>query len=606
MTPERWQQIDKLFEQALEKEPDCRPSFLDEACAGDAELRREVESLLGYEKQGQQLLARPALQVIAGRLAGDSPSLVGQQLGRYQVLSLLGAGGMGEVYKAKDTDLHRAVALKLLPAGFAHDKDRLRRFQREARAVSALNHPNILTLYEIEEVQGTLFIATEFIDGQTLRQRLSAGALQLSELLDIAIQVASALATAHQAGIVHRDIKPENIMLRQDGYVKVLDFGVAKLIEAHRGATSIQPSDMATLYTETGQVMGTVQYMSPEQALGQDVDHRTDLFSLGAILYEMATGRQPFQGATAAAVFDEILHQQPTLPRKLKPDLPEELEKIIRKTLEKDRELRYQTAFDLRADLKRMQRQIESDGVIASQGAKVDSTLSPSPASSRWSILALGAAVIGLAAVGVTWLIWGRTGPPREPTQRQITTNSFETPVSVAAISSDGKNLAFADEDGAYLRLIDTGERHSLGFPPSLKVSYLAWFPDGNRLAACATSGGESLPSLWSVSTLGGTPRKLRDNTLSTSVSPDGTQIVFVSANGNEIWLMEANGGNAHKIITGSKEDIFLRVLWFPDGRRLGYLRQSIVKQQLAIESCDLKGGSASVLFSGSWLSDFL
>ncbi len=311
MKPERWQRINELYYSALECEESQRPSFVERACGSDEELRREVEALLAAHNQAGSFLTAPALHVEAEAIAADkTASLLGRQIGHYQVLSLLGAGGMGEVYLAEDTRLGRKIALKFLPREFTQDRERVRRFEREARAASALNHPNILTIFEIGEVEGAYFIATEFIDGQTLRERLAGSPIKVRELLDVAVQVASALSGAHEVGIVHRDIKPENIMVRRDGYVKVLDFGLAKLIE-RPSVKDRKVSTIGQLDTDPGKVMGTARYMSPEQIMGRPVDGRTDIFSLGVVLYEMAARREPFEGVTSAEVMAAILNQQP-------------------------------------------------------------------------------------------------------------------------------------------------------------------------------------------------------------------------------------------------------------------------------------------------------
>src|SRR5437870_4706930 len=276
MTPERYQQIDQIFQAALGLEPEPRAAYLDEVCSGDDKLRQEVESLITSDQGGLSFIDEPAFEMAARVLASDEPALTaGDLIERYEVVSLLGSGGMGEVYLAHDEKLDRKIALKLLPAHFTTSQARLRRFQQEARAASALNHPNIITIHEIGQVESRNFIATEFVDGETLRQRMRRGSLSLHESLDIAIQVCSALAAAHKARIVHRDIKPENIMLRRDGYVKVLDFGLAKLTEQSEQPTEVDAADNVDI--SSGLLMGTVKYMSPEQALGQQVDQRSDI-----------------------------------------------------------------------------------------------------------------------------------------------------------------------------------------------------------------------------------------------------------------------------------------------------------------------------------------
>src|SRR5262245_42616580 len=283
----------------------------------------------------------------------------GTSIAHYRILSRLGAGGMGEVYLAEDTRLGRKVALKLLPAKFTQDEDRVRRFEQEARAASALNHPNIITIYEIGEERGTHYIAMEFIDGQTLRQRMASDQLKLPVALDVVIQVAAALAAAHEAGIVHRDLKPENVMLRRDGIVKVLDFGLAKLTEQQGTEVDTDAPTIAKLPTVPGTVMGTPSYMSPEQARAQKVDARTDIFSLGAVLYEMIAGTSPFAGTTIAVVHAAILEREPAPLTHYVPEVPRELKHLVSKALRKDRDERYQTVKDFLIDLKALKRELE-------------------------------------------------------------------------------------------------------------------------------------------------------------------------------------------------------------------------------------------------------
>src|SRR5262247_3322472 len=294
------------------------------------------------------------------------PLPANQLIAHYRILSKLGAGGMGEVYLAEDTKLGRKVALKLLPAEFTTDAVRVRRFEQEARAASALNHPNIITIHEIGEVRteagATHYIVTEYVEGETLRQRLMKelqGRLSLAEALDMAPQIAAALATAHEAGIAHRDIKPENVMVRRDGIVKVLDFGLAKLTESASPLVDSQAPTLAKDNTDAGVVMGTPRYMSPEQARGEKVDVRTDIFSLGAMLYEMVTGRKPFEGETVSDVIAEILKSEPPPLKEVRPELPSELQRIVSKALAKERGGRYQVINDLEFDLRSLKRKLE-------------------------------------------------------------------------------------------------------------------------------------------------------------------------------------------------------------------------------------------------------
>lgn len=355
MTAERWQQVKALLYSALERDESGRRAFLEGACGSDATLRREVEALLEYHQRAGDVFEMPAATIAFLALTAEQEdSLAGTTAGPYQLLSPLGAGGMGVVYLAHDARLGRKVALKLLPAHFTRDPDRLRRFQQEAIAASRLNHPNIVTIFEVGQADALHYIATEYIDGLTLREVMAEKPLDLGESLDAAVQVASALAAAHAAGIVHRDIKPENLMLRRDGYLKVLDFGLAKLTE--RPAAQPGESDTATVVkTDPGTVIGTVKYMSPEQARGLEVDARTDIWSLGVVLYEMVSGRLPFAGSTTADVLVSILEREAAPLTGRLEAVPAELDAVVRKALTKDPGRRYSRVEDLGQDLRRIQ-----------------------------------------------------------------------------------------------------------------------------------------------------------------------------------------------------------------------------------------------------------
>jgi eukaryotic-like serine/threonine-protein kinase len=359
---DRYRRIDEIFQAALELEPRERASYISQACSGDAALLKEVEYLLASDGQQWELIGTPAFEMVAPLLAKDQPELeAGDSIGHYQVVSLLGAGGMGQVYLAEDAKLGRRVALKLLPTSYTRDESRLRRFQQEARAASALNHPNILTIHELGEVNGEQFIATEFVEGETLRERLKRAPLNSAETLDVAVQIAGALAAAHKAGIVHRDIKPENIMLRHDGYVKVLDFGLAKLTEQQEPARQTRATENVDI--SSGLVMGTVKYMSPEQARGRQVDPRSDIFSFGVVLYEMIAGRPPFEGKNFNELISTILKKEPSPLT----DVPEETQRLVSRTLRKKKEDRYQTIEDLLADLK----SLKEDKTVTNVGTQL-------------------------------------------------------------------------------------------------------------------------------------------------------------------------------------------------------------------------------------------
>ena len=365
MSRDRWQQIDQLLDAALELEASERAQFLNQACAGDEALRKELESRLASDEPSRCFIEQPAPVVTAKAAAShNEEQLAGRLISHYKVLSLLGAGGMGKVYLAEDLRLARSVAIKWLPPPFTIDKDRLRRFELEARAASALNHPNIITIHDIGAFEDARFIVTEFIDGETLRRRMATFRPTLHEALDISIQIAEALAAAHEVGIIHRDIKPENVMLRRDGYVKVLDFGLAKLIERRAQPVNAEASTMAMIDTESGVRLGTVRYMSPEQARGIHVDARTDVFSLGVVLYEIIAGHAPFQGETTTDVLLSILQTDPPPLARSSPETPEELERIVARALTKDRDKRYQTVSDFGNDLKRLKKRLEVSAEI--------------------------------------------------------------------------------------------------------------------------------------------------------------------------------------------------------------------------------------------------
>src|SRR5215211_5426133 len=361
--PHRWQRVKEIFEGALERHGAERETFLDRECGEQADVRKEVESLLrSYEVAGS-FMESPAVAHAADAFA-DQKLPSGQRVKHYQIVNLIGEGGMGEVYLAADTILGRRVALKVLPAFVSKDPERLRRFTQEARAASRLSHPNVCVVHEIGETDdGLPFIAMEYVEGMTLRQRMRSHAMKLGDVLDIAIQVAEALIAAHEAGIVHRDIKPENIVIRPEGYVKILDFGLAKLTERHKGAIH---ATMSTLLFDSspGTVIGTAAYMSPEQARGVGVDERTDVWGLGVVLYEMASGRPPFIGETATDVVVAIVERDQLPISEHVEGTPPELERIVRKALRKDRNERYQIVKELAIDLRSLRRELEVNSAL--------------------------------------------------------------------------------------------------------------------------------------------------------------------------------------------------------------------------------------------------
>jgi eukaryotic-like serine/threonine-protein kinase len=636
MKPERWQQLDSMFHSALRREPAERPAFLEEACVGDKSLRLQVEALLAAHEEAGSFIEKPALEVEARSVADDQgESAVGHTIGHYKILSSLGVGGMGEVYLAEDSNLGRRIALKILPAEFTRDIDRVRRFQQEARAASALNHPNIITIYEIGQFQDRHFMAIELIDGETLRQRISgveSGTTaigrsirppQLREILNIAIQAADALAAAHEVGIVHRDIKPENIMVRRrDGYVKVLDFGLAKLTEGPATAPDPDVATRTQIKTSAGVVMGTANYMSPEQARGEKVDARTDIWSLGVVLYELVAGCAPFDRSTPSEVIALILEREPPPLARYAREVPPELERIVGKALTKDREERYQTAKDLLVDLRSMRQRLEvkagterseslgahSGPAVTTEGTPTEATTNESaaptdaevahPTSSAeylvseikrhkpGALVALAALIIAVAvtAFGLYRFIGQRRSAVKPTAAFQtmkITRLTSTGKARYAAISPDGRYVVHeVDENGQHslwMRQVATSSNVQIVPPADFPYFDLTFSPDGNYIYYIGQEPDDNDAGvLYQRPVLGGAAKKLIvDIDSPITFSPDNKRLAFVRfvPDKGESLLMLANvdGTEERRLAVRKYPDTFSRdnpgPSWSPDGK---------------------------------------
>ena len=510
--------------------------------------------------------------------------MIGRDISHYHVLEKLGGGGMGVVYKAEDTKLHRFVALKFLPDEVAKDPQSLARFHREAQAASALNHPNICTIYEIGDDHGQPFIVMEFLEGQTLKHQIAARPLDIETVLSLATEIADALDAAHAKGIVHRDIKPANLFVTNRGHAKILDFGLAKIgsvvIPASDGSRTMSEGHL----TSPGSTLGTVAYMSPEQALGKELDGRTDLFSFGVVLYEMVTRTLPFRGDASAAVFNAILNKAPEPAVRFNPQTPGELERIIFKALEKDREVRFQSASELRADLKRLSRD--------SSSGKIDADLPSANAKSRWRWpAAIGSLIVVLTAA----FVWLSSSPP--PPRVLSTTQLTRDGIPKIEMVTDGSRL-YISENGANIQIVQVSTSGGEGSPfvtPFTNAFAEDISADHTKLLVGTQVGTESVSPLWSVPLPSGTARRLVDvavNRAGGTWSPDQQHLAF--ARGSDLYLANADGTDPHKLVTVSGYPWFPR--FSPDGSRI---RFSVSKSGDSLWEIRADGSGLHPLFPG-------
>ena len=569
MTPELWQRLKPLFHAALQQGTEDRAAFVDAACGDDLELKTHLKQLLEAEERDAGSLDAPLAHVNDFLDAGEArfaqaPRMIGQIISHYRIIEMLGGGGMGVVYKAEDASLGRFVALKFLPDHLAKDPQVLKRFRKEARAASALNHPHICTIYEIGEQDDKVFIAMELMEGATLKHRMIGGPLRFEEVLEWGGQIGDALSAAHSKGIVHRDIKPANIFVTDRGHVKILDFGLAKLMPARPGgnfSTMLTASQTGQL-TQAGTVMGTSAYMSPEQVRGEEMDSRTDLFSFGVVLYEMVTGVVPFRGETHGVIAEAILNRTPVPPVRLNPDLSPKLEEIINKALEKDRKLRYQNAADLQTDLRRLARDSSRERLDApsSREEQQETKEQPEKPTAWRAYFYVAAAVLVLTIVAAFLFRRSSPGgvPPPSKEWEQLT--FFTDSAVYPTLSPDGRMLAFIRAGNSflapgdvYVKLLPGGEPVQLTHDSKTKVG-LSFSPDNSRIAYSIAEPWDT----WEVPVLGGEPHLMLPNASSLTWIEGGKRLLF----------SEIKEGLHMAVVTTDDDRANSRDVYVPAGKR--------------------------------------
>jgi eukaryotic-like serine/threonine-protein kinase len=616
MQAERWKKIEDIFQKALKHDEAHRAAVIEDSCAGDESLRREVESLLAHHKDARGFIETPAFEssdADKSEVRDQAPVALqpGMRLGECEIQKLIGSGGMGEVYRARDTRLARDVAIKVLPSYVAGDPDRLRRFEQEAKAAAALNHPNILAVHQLGTYQGAPYLISELLEGSTLREQLMHGPLPTRKAIDYGVQIARGLAAAHEKGIVHRDLKPENLFVTKDGRVKILDFGLAKLVQTRHGTADTTLTVLTE--TEPGVVLGTVGYMSPEQVRGNNADHRSDIFSFGAILYEMLSGKRAFKKPTSAETMSAILNENPPLVSQTALNLPSALQRVVQRCLEKSPEQRFQSASDLAFALE----------ALSEWGSTSSRAITPLISRMHWKWIAIGAIAILVISGFVMWEL-----PPPLPVVENVTqltedgelksggwpstlatdgtrlyfnegprimqvgvSGGHATPLSTTLVGPDVKSIAI---DGSFLLTVELPP----AFPTGAAGGPLSLLPlpadEPRELAGTVAVDGTFLPDGRILYTQLGRNISVvgkdgsNQNILATgppeawvlfapSLSPDGTRVAFTSAEGenaikNEIFEMAADGANLRPLLRGGEGGLPQLICcskWTPDGRYL-------------------------------------
>ena len=601
MNTDRWKQIDELFDAVLDLPETERERFLSEKCAGDFELKNKILNLLKATTTGN-FMEQSAMGVIARNLAEEKTividrQVIGRAFGAFRIERRIGAGGMGEVYLATDEKLKRKVALKILPAEYTTNDERVKRFELEARAISALNHPNIVTIHDVGNAGNINFIATEFVEGRTLREMIGEK-LNLAEILNIMMQVCDALGSAHAAGITHRDIKPENIMLRPDGYAKVLDFGLAKLNASETHAVN----DFAK--TAKGIIIGTPAYMSPGQVTGDNVDHRTDLWSVGVVLYELLTGTNPYKKETRQATFQSIMMDEPPLASTINPEVSGELDRILFKALEKDPDISYQSAADLRADLRRIRREIDSSTGSRERG--LTQRRQDAKARGKYLVFASLLAFL-LIGAGVWYFAFYKkqTNPIDWSKAQSVPLTDLPGTEIFPTLSPDGKSFIFAAKSARgdfdlYLQRVGDKRARNITEDCLDNDTMPAFSPDGERVAFL--SGGGESKGIYVMSTTGENVRRISDFGSHPSWSPDGKEIAVSkggkelpdvrSSTPNEVWIINVETGDKRFLIG----DDATQPAWSPDGKYIAYWFYPPLTGRRDIGIVSVNGGAPLVI----------